>query len=183
MSWDFNVLKVDPDRFNIEECEEFFRNKGYNISIHPDTNIKEDSGFLPIRIAGDMLPSLEGKNFITGFEIYNYPTEEIEADPQPKSRIKGLFGKKPQPIEPIPSDDTIELFFSCTGSDLLGIFVAHLLGLYFMESQDCECYDPQDGIEYKSPSQIEKIIQEIKDEMELRFEKGTLLLHDFDGWG
>ena len=181
MSWDFNVLKVSFDSFSTASFEEFGKTKGYTVLMHPNTNLKEASGFLPIKIAGDFLPGLNDKDFLTGFELFSDPSETTAELPS-KGLLKGLFVKKPQPTSPAPNEEKYDLTLSCSGSELLEVFMAHLFGLYFIESQGCECFDPQDDIEYKNPSQIEKTLNEIVDELKVQLFNETLELHIFQGW-
>ena len=195
MSWDFDILKTNLDDFEIASFEEFCKTKGYAISIHPNTNLKEDSGFLPLKIAGDFLPSLNGKDFISGFEFYSSVSKAI-AEPlpivaQPKGFLKSLFAKKqPSAVSPAPAPayvaatqetEKYDLALMCK-SNLLEIFTAHLFGLYFTESQGCECYDPQDDIEYRTAQQIEKTLNDIVAEMKERLSNGDLELHIFESW-
>ena len=179
MSWDFNVLATNLDDFEKSSFEEFCNAKGYTISIHPNTNLKENSGFLPFKIAGDFLPGCSGQDFLTGFEFYSNP---VIAEQPPKSLFKRLFNKKPQPAVTAINVDKHDLALICSGSDLLEIFMAHWFGLYFAETQGCKCYDPQDAIEYKEPKQIEKTINDIIGELKARLSKGTLKLHIFEKW-
>ena len=99
---------------------------------------------------------------------------------QSQGLLKGLFRKK-QPAKVATSDEKYDLTLICS-YDLLEIFTAHLFGLYFMEAQGCECYDPQDGIEYKTVNQIENTMSDIIDEMKKQLSKGVLELHSFDSW-
>ncbi|MDR0489022.1 MAG: hypothetical protein LBG99_06460 [Propionibacteriaceae bacterium] len=181
MSWDFNVIKTSLDDFVVTSFEEFCKAKGYTVSVHPDIVLKRHSGFLPFKIEGDFLPGLNDKSFITGFELYSDLSETATKTPS-KGILKSLFGGKPQPVASALNEEKHDLVLNCSGSDLLEIFMAHLLGLYFVESQGCECYDPQDGIEYKEPKQIEKTINDIVEELKVRLSNGTLKLYDFEEW-
>jgi hypothetical protein len=183
MSWEFNVLKTNLDSFDKASFEDFSKTKGYIVLMYPGINLKEDSGFLPFKIEGSFLSGLDGKNFITGFELYSDLSEtNAIAEPPSKGLLGGLFGKKPLPVVPDPNGDMFDLLFVCSGSDLLEIFMAHLFGLFFAKTQGSECIDPQEGIEYKNPDQLEKTIDDIVVEMKDRSSKGTLILHPFENW-
>jgi len=179
MSWDFEVLKTNLACFRTESFEAFCKAKGYTISMHPDTNLKEDSGFMPFRIAGDFLSELNGNGYISGFELYSEPSKTAVGSSS-KGLLKGVFGKKSQPVAANSEADKHDLVLIC--GDQLEIFLAHLFGSYFLESQGCLCYDPQDDIEYVTQSQIEKTIMEIHNEIKLQFSSGKLELHIFQSW-
>jgi len=191
MSWDFVVRETNLDDFAIASLEEFCKTKGYTISIHPNTNLIEDSGFLPFKITGDFLSGLDSKDLLSGFEFYSElagpVTEQQSIKSQSKGLLKGLFRKNQPPVDsttPVsatPNEERYNLTLVC-GGDLLEIFTAQLFSLYFSELQGCECYDPQDDIKYQTSDELEKALNDIVVELKLQLSKGTLRIHYFESW-
>jgi len=191
MSWDFVVRETNLDDFAIASLEEFCKTEGYTVSIHPNTNLIEDSGFLPFKTTGDFLSGLDSKDLLSGFEFYSEladpATEQQSIKPQSKGLLKGLFRKNQPPVDsttPVsatPNEEKYNLTLVC-GGDLLEIFIAHLFSLYFSKLQGCECYDPQDDIKYQTSDELEKALNDIVVELKIQLSKGTLRIHYFESW-
>ncbi len=99
MSLECNVyLKQDlPDRAAFES---YAKGLGFQITVHPEADFMNHTGFCPIRLTDTRLADNDGTDtFVSGFEIYHDDFHQPTAPASVSKGFLGLFRKKTQPKE------------------------------------------------------------------------------------
>ena len=167
--------------------ENYAKELGYNVTLHPKVVLLDDSGFCPIRFIDTRFNDATGTDtFMTGFELYcdNYQPSEPEVTAS--KGLLGIFRKKAQHKETsldmaIKGSSTV-LYLRCSGSDSFEILMAYLFGAYCVKHCNGVFDDPQFGCFYREASDIEKEISNILDELQEENRSGSLHTHKFEGW-
>ena len=205
MSMTINIFVNDIKNVSKADCEKFMQRFDIIAQIHPESDLKSDTGFLPFRVEFPSHEFLKGKSFLSGFEIGTdaYDYEQVmqtigEALSKKSGCFFGLFKKK-------TSENTVSEKYSLipvnTGAEAINDLLkkcSHVVALdistndsfepilapafasYLVESCDgVICYPHSDEYFYESNKQ--EIFDQINDFLdELRPE--NLVSHPFEKW-
>ena len=186
MSMDYYVYlkKTFPDKLAFEN---YAKELGYNLTLHPETDLMNDSGFCPIRFIDARFNDATGTDtFMTGFELYR---DIYQPSKQKVTISKGFLGiiRKRVPHKETMLDRAVKgsstvLYLRCSGSDSFEIMMAYLFGAYCVKHCNGVFDDPQFGCFYRESSAIEKEISTILDELQEEKRLGNLHTHKYEGW-
>ena len=153
MSMDYYVYlkKTFPDKLAFEN---YAKELGYNLTLHPETDLMNDSGFCPIRFIDARFNDATGTDtFMTGFELYR---DIYQPSKQKVTISKGFLGifRKRVPHKETMLDLAVKgsstvLYLRCSGSDSFEIMMAYLFGAYCVKHCNGVFDDPQFGCFYR----------------------------------
>lgn len=186
MSMDYFVyLKHKlPDK---SDYESFAKTLGFQITVHPEIELMNDTGFCPIRLTDTRFADINGSDtFLTGFELYHDDYHPSQSPVSVSKGFLGLFRKKIQPKETpfdlAVKDSSVVISLRCSGSDSLEILMVYLFGAYCVKHCNAVFDDPQFGCYYIDTTVIETEISKIVDELCEEKESGNLCTHKFEEW-
>ena len=197
MSYDLTFYVSDIDNSIIPKWLAEFEKFNLKCEIHPDTNLDDQSGFLPfkVKILKSKILELLNRDYISGYEMYisEYYHEEFikeinEMKIKRQSFIDKLFKKKikreeeefPEGIELILKQAKKEICLNIGYSQTLEIIMAWYSGAILINLLGGVIFDPQTGEYFDKESaiiQARKVFEELEG---LGFEKWKLT--EFEGW-
>ena len=202
MSMDMIVYIKDFNNITNEDCEKYLIQFGLDTKIHPDTDFKTQTGFLPFRVEFPLIDDLKGKAFISGFEFFSEAydfqqdlakVKELQkAPPKKGGGLFGLFKQKNIVPEEIKEDiqcfvvdpDVDNVLKECNYSLLLcshnmdELIVAMAVTIYLAETGNGVVLNPQTGDYF-----YKDINQELSEQIKWMFtDLEPETLRPFEGW-
>lgn len=182
MSVDYAIYFKSSDGYSLKDCNAYFLFQPLKAQLHPEFDLKNDTGFLPIRFSGEGIdPALKGREFLSGFECY-WDEYQYEPPSAPKQTFwQKLLGKR-SPGEETPEKDCKESLTLCCSGELTESLLACLFGVYFLRNFGGIFEDMQTGERYTDPRSLEETAEEFLKEAGAEYQRGELQLHAFEGW-
>lgn len=186
MSIDYYVYlkQTLPDK---SAYESFAKTLGFQITVHPEIEFMNNTGFCPIRLTDTRFADKNGADtFLTGFELYHDDFQPSKPTVSVSKGFFGLFRKKIQPEETpfdlAVKDSTVVLSLNCSGMDSFDVLMAYVFGEYCVKYCNAVFDDPQYGCFYNDTKAIEAEISRIVDELCEEKETGGLHTQRFEEW-
>lgn len=172
---------------NKSAFEEYAKELGFELNVHPKIDFMTDTGFCPICLTDVRFGNENESNaFLTGFEIYHDDFHPSKPNTSGSKGIWGLFQKKVQiketPFDLAVKDSSLVLSLSCSGIDSFEILMAYIFGAYCVKHCNAVFDDPQYGCFYNDAAIIESEISRIVEELVDIKESGDLHVHLFEAW-
>lgn len=186
MSLDYYVYLKNPDALSNPAFEEYCASLGFDVELHPVTNLLSDDGFVPVCLTDDRFAQYGGNQFLTGLESFPAPYQPVERDTSKPRGFFGLFQKKPReesPIEKKIKDSAFVLALTCRSVDSFEHIIAILLGAFCVRHCGGIFDDPQTGKYYDDAEELEQetLVYAVNELIE-EAEEGDLRTHPFEGW-
>ena len=186
MSLDYDVYLKNPDAFSNPAFEAYCASLGFDVKLHPDTNLMSDDGFVPVCLTDDRFVQNGSNQFLTGLESFPAPYQPVARDTSKPCGLLGLFHKQPTeetPFEQKTKDAAFVLAMTCRSMDSFEHIIAILLGAFCVRHCGGIFDDPQMGRYYDDAEELEQetLAYAVKELIE-EAEAGDLRTHPFEGW-
>ena len=188
MSIDYYIYLKQIDQFSAKAFSQYCDSIGLCAAVHPEFDIVEESGFIPIRFTDKRFATAgENFDFLSGFELFlsEYHHYTLQPKEEPKCILRKLFPKKQKEesaFDRAIKDSKIMIAVSCSSADSFEVLLAYVFGAYLVKYCDAIFDDPQTGQFYDNSNWLETEIAAILDELLQQAATGELITHQFTVW-